>query len=171
MQNIQEIEMFARVLLAAFLGGLVGVQREARGKAAGLRTNTLITSGAAVFAVLSIRIVPQMQGDPSRLAAAVITGIGFLGAGAIMRNEHDVLGLTTAATIWVNSGIGLCAGAGLYWTAIGTTALTLFILEVLPHLENRLGVHRFTTLRGENGTRNGRRQDETGETKEEIVEQ
>lgn len=139
--DIQEIELFARVLLAAFLGSLIGVQRESRGKAAGLRTNTLIAAGSAVFAVLSIRLLPGVQGDPSRLAAAVVTGIGFLGAGAILRNEHAVLGLTTAATIWVNSGIGLCAGVGLYWTAVGTTALTLFVLEVLPHIENRLGGH------------------------------
>ena len=145
--NIQELEMFGRVLLAAFLGALVGVQRESRGKAAGLRTNTLIAAGAAVFGVLSIRLVPHVQGDPSRIAAAVVTGIGFLGAGAILRNEHDVHGLTTAATIWVNSGIGLCAAAGLYWTATGTTALTLFVLEVLPHIENRLGRH----LVGRNG--------------------
>ena len=70
-----------------------------------------------------------------------------LGAGAILRNEHDVHGLTTAATIWVNSGIGLCAGVGLYLTAAGTTGLTLFVLEVLPHIENRLGRH----LKGHNG--------------------
>ncbi len=152
--NIQEIELFARVLLAAVLGALVGVQRESRGKAAGLRTNTLIAAGSAVFAVLSIRIVPSVQGDPSRLAAAVVTGIGFLGAGAIMRHEQDVLGLTTAATIWVNSGIGLCAGVGMYWFAIGTTALTLFVLEVLPHLENRLG-GRFGHRNGD-GTKNGK---------------
>jgi putative Mg2+ transporter-C (MgtC) family protein len=139
--NIQELEMFGRVLLAAFLGALVGVQREWWGKAAGLRTNTLIAAGAAVFGVLSIRLVSHVQGDPSRIAAGVVTGIGFLGAGAILRSEHGVHGLTTAATIWVNSGIGLCAGAGLYWTAVGTTALTLFILEVLPHIENRLGRH------------------------------
>jgi putative Mg2+ transporter-C (MgtC) family protein len=145
--TIPELDLFARVLLAAFLGGLVGVQREARGKAAGLRTNTLIAAGSAVFAVLSIRVVPHLQGDPSRLAAAVVTGIGFLGAGAILRNEHDVHGLTTAATIWVNSGIGLCAGVGLYLTAAGTTGLTLFVLEVLPHIENRLGRH----LKGHNG--------------------
>ncbi len=157
--NIQEIELFARVLLAALLGAIVGVQREARGKAAGLRTNTLITAGSAVFAVLSIRIVPQVQGDPSRLAAAVVTGIGFLGAGAILRGEHDVHGLTTAATIWVNSGIGLCAGAGLYWLSIGTTALTLFVLEVLPHLENRLGVHHH--FNNGNGTKNGKGTDNT----------
>ncbi len=149
--NIQEIELFGRVLLAALLGALVGVQRESRGKAAGLRTNTLIAFGAAVFAVLSIRLVPQMQGDPSRLAAAVVTGIGFLGGGAILRNQQDVVGLTTAATIWVNAGIGLCAGVGLYWTAVGTTALTLFVLEVLPHLENRLGVGR-----GPDAARNNR---------------
>ncbi len=152
--DIQEIELFGRVVLAAFLGALIGVQRESRGKAAGLRTNTLIAAGSAVFAVLSIRIVPYLQGDPSRLAAAVVTGIGFLGAGAILRHEHDVLGLTTAATIWVNSGIGLCAGFGLYWMALGTTVLTLFVLEVLPHIENRLGP-RFG-LRSDTNTKDGK---------------
>lgn len=146
-----EMTMVARVLLAALLGAIIGVQRESRGKAAGLRTNALITLGSAMFGVLSVTLVPHAQGDPSRIAAAVVSGIGFLGGGAILRHEQHVLGLTSAATIWVDAAIGLAAGVGMYAVAISVTVITLFVLEVLPHFENLLGRH----LKVGNGTNGG----------------
>ena len=136
-----ELWMVARVLVAALLGAIIGVQRESRGKAAGLRTNALITVGSALFGVLSVTVVPHNQGDPSRIASAVVSGIGFLGGGAILRHEQHVLGLTSAATIWVDAAIGLSVGVGMYTLAVSVTVVTLFVLEVLPHVENLLGRH------------------------------
>jgi putative Mg2+ transporter-C (MgtC) family protein len=136
-----QLSMVSRVLVAALLGAIIGVQRESRGKAAGLRTNALITLGSAMFGVLSVTVVPHAQGDPSRIAAAVVSGIGFLGGGAILRHEQHVLGLTSAATIWVDAAIGLAVGVGMYTVAIAVTVVTLFVLEVLPYVENLLGRH------------------------------
>lgn len=136
-----ELSMVSRVLVAALLGAIIGVQRESRGKAAGLRTNALIALGSAMFGVLSVTVVPHAQGDPSRIAAAVVSGVGFLGGGAILRHEQHVLGLTSAATIWVDAAIGLAVGVGMYTVAIAVTVVTLFVLEVLPHVENLLGRH------------------------------
>jgi len=143
-----ELSMVSRVLVAALLGAIIGVQRESRGKAAGLRTNALITLGSAMFGVLSVTVVPHAQGDPSRIAAAVVSGIGFLGGGAILRHEQHVLGLTSAATIWVDAAIGLAVGVGMYTVAIAVTVVTLFVLEVLPHVENLLGRHLVNTRPG-----------------------
>jgi putative Mg2+ transporter-C (MgtC) family protein len=122
--------MVLRLLLAAFLGAVVGLQRELSGKEAGLRTHALICLGAAVFMVISVY---GFSGDP-RIAAGVATGIGFIGAGVILHRTGGVVtGLTTAATIWAAAGIGMAAGDGLYIVAAVATALTLIIL-VLPHL-------------------------------------
>src|SRR5437763_11331172 len=106
-------EVFLRLVLAAALGGAIGLEREYRHKPAGLRTNMLIALGSALFAVLSIQL-GAAAGSPDRVAAQVVTGIGFLGAGAILRSGQNVHGLTTAATIWVNSAIGMAAGVGAY---------------------------------------------------------
>jgi putative Mg2+ transporter-C (MgtC) family protein len=126
-----ELEMVLRLLLAAALGAIIGYQRERAGKTAGLRTNILICIGAALFTVASYTF--GNAADPSRIAAGVVAGIGFLGAGAILRTgEGYVAGLTTAATIWAVAGIGLAAGAGLYLIAAVTTALVLIVL-FLPH--------------------------------------
>ena len=124
-----------RLLLAAGLGAAVGLEREYRQKPAGLRTNILIALGSAVFTVLSIGMTSG-TGDHSRVAGQIVTGIGFLGGGAIMRNRDSVRGMTTAATIWVNASIGVAAGSGQYLLASFATALTLFVLVVLPPIES-----------------------------------
>ena len=127
-----EVEMVLRLLLAAALGAIIGYQRERAGKQAGLRTHILICVGAALFTIASIYGFGA-AGDAARVAAGVVVGIGFLGAGAIIRGgEGIVAGLTTAATIWAVAGIGLAAGAGLYLVSAVTTALVLIVL-FLPH--------------------------------------
>ena len=123
--------MILRILLAMALGAIIGFQRGKAEKPAGLRDIILICSGSALFTVVSIH---GFGVDPARVAAGIVTGIGFLGAGVIMRRGEGVVrGLTTAATIWVAAGIGLAAGAGLYLIATVTTFLVLTIL-FLPHL-------------------------------------
>lgn len=127
-----ELEMALRLLLAAALGAAIGYQRERTGKPAGLRTHVLICLGAALFTVASSYGFGAAT-DPARVAAGIVTGIGFLGAGAIIRSgEGIVVGLTTAATIWVVAAIGLAAGAGLYLISAVTTAIALIVL-LLPH--------------------------------------
>lgn len=123
-----------RLVLAAGLGAAIGLEREYRQKPAGLRTNILIAVGSALFTIMSLAMTGR-DGDPGRIAAQVVTGIGFLGGGAIMRNRDTVHGMTTAATIWVNAAIGVAAGTGQYSLATFTTALTLIVLVVLPPIE------------------------------------
>ncbi|TFG46039.1 MAG: MgtC/SapB family protein [Dehalococcoidia bacterium] len=124
--------MIARLLLAGVLGGLIGFQREKAGKTAGIRTLAIISIGAALFTILSIFAFDSP--DPARLAANIVTGIGFLGAGTIIlrREEGIIEGMTTAATIWVSAAIGIAAGTGLYIIAIATAIIVLVVL-VLPH--------------------------------------
>lgn len=127
----QELLMVLRILLAAVLGAIVGAQREWSGKQAGFRTLPLISMGAAMFSIVSS--MGFMGGDPTRIAAGVVTGIGFLGAGAILHRHGGIEGLTTAASIWAVAGIGLAAGTGLYWIAVAVTVFTLIFL-FLPHI-------------------------------------
>lgn len=127
-----EWEMVLRLLLATFLGGVIGFQREWTGKEAGMRTNMLIALGSALFTVLSIYAFPGS--DPSRIAAGVATGIGFIGAGVILhRDGGSVVGLTSAATIWAVAAIGMACGTGEYIIAAGACVLTLVVL-LIPHL-------------------------------------
>ena len=128
------VEVFLRLLLAAALGGAIGLEREYRHKPAGLRTNMLIALGSALFSVMSIDL-GAAAGSPDRIAAQVVTGIGFLGAGAILRSGENVHGLTTAATIWVNAAIGMAAGLGAYAVASVAAAITLVVLAFLPVME------------------------------------
>jgi putative Mg2+ transporter-C (MgtC) family protein len=127
-------DAFLRIALAAALGGAIGLEREYRHKPAGLRTQMLIALGAALFSILSVELGTR-AGSPDRIAAQVVTGIGFLGAGAILRSGENVHGLTTAATIWVNAAIGMAAGLGSYIVATVAAAITLFVLALLPALE------------------------------------
>ncbi len=127
-------DVFLRLLLAAALGGAIGLEREYRHKPAGLRTNMLIALGSALFSVMSIDL-GAAAGSPDRIAAQVVTGIGFLGAGAILRSGENVHGLTTAATIWVNAAIGMAAGLGAYAVASVAAAITLVVLAFLPVME------------------------------------
>lgn len=127
-----ELEIVLRLLLAAALGAVIGYQRERAAKPAGLRTHVLICLGAALFAIASTHGFGP-GASPARIAAGVVTGIGFLGAGAIIQSrEGIVVGLTTAATIWAVAAIGLAAGAGLYIVSVVSTAIALIVL-VLPH--------------------------------------
>ena len=129
------VDLLLRLLLATALGAAIGLEREFRQKPAGLRTNILIALGSASLTMASIEI-GRAGATPDRIAAQVVTGIGFLGGGAILRSGENVHGMTTAATIWVNAAIGLAAGAGLFAMATITAAITLVVLALLPPLEN-----------------------------------
>ena len=128
------VDIFLRLALAAGLGGAIGLEREFRHKPAGLRTNMLIALGSALFAILSVELGGP-AGSPDRVAAQVVTGIGFLGAGAILRHGENIEGLTTAATVWVNAAIGMAAGLGAYSVAAVGATLTLVVLALLPFME------------------------------------
>jgi len=126
------LEMTLRFLLAAALGAGIGFQRERAGKAAGVRTHILVSSGAALFTLVSIYGFGG-EVDISRVAAGVVVGIGFIGAGVILRGqrEKEVAGLTTAATIWITAAVGLAAGAGMYLVSVIATAVAAGVL-LLP---------------------------------------
>jgi len=128
-----------RLFLAAVLGGLIGVEREFKHRAAGLRTNMFICFGAAMFTVLSQRLA-GVPSDAARIAAQIIPGIGFIGAGSILHTRGLTSGLTTAATIFVVASVGMAAGGGLYVTAIFATGLVLLALFLLGHLEETFNV-------------------------------
>jgi putative Mg2+ transporter-C (MgtC) family protein len=123
-----------RLLLAAALGAAIGLEREYRQKPAGLRTNILIALGSALFTILS-SLIGHEAGSADRIAAQIVTGIGFLGGGAILRSGNSVHGMTTAATIWVNAAIGMAAGAGHLVLATVAAAITLVVLALLPPIE------------------------------------
>lgn len=139
--HISYLDMTLRVLLALILGGLIGFEREINNHAAGFRTHILVSVGSATIMLLSIygfgsfANETSVRMDPARLAAQVITGIGFLGAGAIIRTGSYISGLTTAASIWVVAAIGLCVGAGFYFGAILVTFVVLFSLFVFNKWE------------------------------------
>jgi putative Mg2+ transporter-C (MgtC) family protein len=132
-------ESLLRLALAAVLGGLIGVERELREREAGLRTHLLVALGSALFTIVGAYGFrdfletgdPVVRADPTRIAAQIVTGIGFLGAGAIIRQGFSVRGLTTAATLWVVAAVGLASGAGYYSAAVITTALVLIALYPL----------------------------------------
>ena len=127
-------DLAVRLLLAAALGAALGIERELHSKPAGLRTNILIAVGSALFTMVSMNI-GHAGATPDRIAAQIVTGVGFLGGGAILRSGITVHGMTTAATIWVNAAVGMAAGAGQYAMATAATVLTLVVLAVLPPLE------------------------------------
>lgn len=142
-----------RLLISFLLGAIIGVERQARRREAGLRTFALICLGSTLAMLLSIwipQIYPDfLNGDPGRIAAQVLTGIGFLGAGAIMQSHGSVYGLTTAACIWVVAVIGLAVGAGMYLPAAIVTLLTVSILVSLEKLEKKMmlsGVNKMLTI-------------------------
>ena len=124
-------ETLVRLVLAAILGGVIGLEREVRRKPAGLRTNMFICFGAAMFTILSDRLAGNWGGDHTRIAAQIIPGIGFIGAGSILRARGSVTGLTTAATLFVVASIGMAAGGGLYLPAIFATLVILLALSIL----------------------------------------
>lgn len=131
---LSEVELILRLVLAAILGGGIGLQRELSGKPAGLRTYCLICLGCALFAIISSEGFEGYQLDPSRVAAGVVAGVGFLGAGTIIRGREGwVAGLTTAASIWVIAAIGLAAGAGLYIMSVAGAVISAIVL-MLPKI-------------------------------------
>jgi putative Mg2+ transporter-C (MgtC) family protein len=134
----------ARLLLAAILGGIVGLERQLRHKPAGLRTNMFICFGAAMFTVLSKQLA-GVESDSARIAAQIIPGIGFIGAGSILHAKASVTGLTTAATLFVVASIGMAAGGGLYLTACFATLMILFALVLLGRMESMFSLKAFVT--------------------------
>lgn len=136
---LPDLEIGAKLLLAGILGGFIGLERESHGRPAGLRTHILVSLGACLVMLISTigLIATGRSYDPGRMAAQVISGIGFLGAGTIMREGVNVSGLTTAASLWVVAGIGLAIGAGFYVGAVVTTVLAVMTLILLEYVERR----------------------------------
>jgi putative Mg2+ transporter-C (MgtC) family protein len=134
----------ARLLLAALLGGIIGLERQLRHRPAGLRTNMFICFGAAMFTVLSKQLA-GVESDSARIAAQIIPGIGFIGAGSILHARASVTGLTTAATLFVVAGVGMAAGGGLYWTAVLATVIILASLVVLGRVEAAFSLKMFAS--------------------------
>jgi len=141
-----DLAFVVRLLIATGLGGLIGLQRELSGKPAGLRTNLLICLGAALITQVSLSLPARLgAGDPARIAAQIVAGIGFLGAGTIMRSQHAVHGLTSAATIWVVAAVGLTVGAGFERQAAFATVIIVLALSALGQVERRfLGPNTLT---------------------------
>jgi putative Mg2+ transporter-C (MgtC) family protein len=129
----------ARLMTACVLGGLIGLEREWRHKASGLRTNMLLCLGCAFFTLLSAVLAGEGNPDKGRVASNIVQGIGFLGAGLILHTRDRVVGLTSAATVFVIASIGMACGAGLYIEAVLATAITLFALTFIGYLEARIG--------------------------------
>lgn len=127
-----EFEIIIKLIVSAILGGLVGFEREVHRKPAGMRTHSLVCIGSALFTIMSVSIIGA---EPSRIAAGIVTGIGFLGAGMIFKAEDRVRGLTTAAELWVLAAIGLAVGMGFYFAALITTLIVIFILIPLKYVE------------------------------------
>lgn len=135
------LDLLGELFLAALLGGAIGWERGTHGKPAGLRTNILICVGAALLTDLSAKLASP-YGDPTRVSAQIVSGIGFLGAGTIIQSRGSVIGLTTAATLWVVAAIGMAVGGGHYVEAVGTTLCVFVVLAPLGHWENRSEARR-----------------------------
>ncbi len=131
------LDLAAKLVIALLVGGGIGLERELRGKPAGLRTNILICVGSAILMDLSMGLAAVHGGDPGRIAAQVVTGIGFLGAGTILHTRGQITGLTSAATIWVVAALGLTVGAGHFVEALGSTLTVMVILIGLGWVERR----------------------------------
>lgn len=142
--EITSVSSIYKLVLALLLGAMVGYERKRKGQTAGVRTFSLISMGACLAMILSV-YVPQeylglKNGDPSRIAAQVVSGIGFLGAGAIIQMKGSVRGLTTAAGIWMIAAIGMSVGVGMYWIATIASILILLVLVQLERFEHRVGI-------------------------------
>lgn len=137
LSDIFQLDLLLRLGLAVLCGGAIGMEREVSGKPAGLRTNILICVGATLFTELSLRLSGG-RGDPARVAAQILPGVGFIGAGTILHARGAVTGLTSAATIWVVAAIGMALGAGAYTEALGTALLVMLVLGGLGYLETHV---------------------------------
>lgn len=147
---------FFRIIIAMSLGGLIGWERERHGRPAGFRTHILVCVGAALFMLVSEQIFIKYQKldsssvariDPARIAAGIVTGIGFLGAGTIMKHKTTVRGLTTASCLWVVAGIGMAVGTGYLVPAVFTTIIAMIVLLALALVERKIPAHIYRTLR------------------------
>ncbi len=147
MSHAVDLEMLLRLLLASVFGGLIGLEREVHGRPAGFRTHLLVSLGSCLFSLSSIefyRMYGNFSGtvpvgvDAARIAAQVVSGIGFLGAGAIIKERASIRGLTTAACLWVAAAVGLACGTGMYLAALVVTVLAVINLLLLKKVENRL---------------------------------
>ena len=156
MGPLLELDVLGRLLLASLLGAFIGFEREVHGRPAGFRTHLLVSLGSCLFVVVSIdfyRMYGNFGGlgpvgvDPGRIAAQVVTGIGFLGAGAIIREKASIRGLTTAACLWVAAAIGLSCGAGRFGPAIVVTMLAVVSLLLLKKVENRIKKDTYLTVK------------------------
>ena len=148
--------VFGKLLIAAILGGFIGWERERRGRPAGLRTHLLLCVGVALMMLVSEHIFVNYQVyksdsvlriDPARIAAQVVTGVGFLGAGTIMRFRASIRGLTTAASLWIVSGIGLAVGSGFILPAVFTTIIAITTLILLPKAESEMKRDKYMTIK------------------------
>jgi putative Mg2+ transporter-C (MgtC) family protein len=138
---MSELEFLPRLAVAFLIGGVIGAERQRRGKPAGLRTHVLVATASAVLMSLAELLhaeLPSGASDPTRVAQGVLAGIGFIGAGTIVRQGDVVIGLTTAGTIWMAAALGLAAGAGFYVLAVSGTALSLFAINFLGRLDRWL---------------------------------
>ncbi len=144
-----------RLAASCLLGAVIGLERDMHGRAAGLRTNMLVSLGSALFMMASLAVAQafaangpgsRMSTDPARIAAQIVTGIGFLGAGAIIKEGLTIRGLTTAACLWVSAGIGMACGAGLFELAVAVTLIGLFTLVVVNRLEKLYAKDSYRTL-------------------------
>jgi putative Mg2+ transporter-C (MgtC) family protein len=135
-----------RLLMACAMGGLVGIEREWRHKDSGLRTNILICMGSALFTIMSVVIAGDQTSNRGQIAANIVQGVGFLGAGLILHTKNRVLGLTSAATVFVVAAIGMTCGAGLYVEALIATVLVLVALQIIGMFESKLGWKRYAKI-------------------------
>lgn len=146
------IYLIIRILIAGFLGALIGLERDIHGRSAGLRTHLLVSIGSCLFMIMSeqIALIAKNNGiinsDPARIAAQIVTGIGFLGAGTIIKEGLTVRGLTTAACLWVVAAIGMASGTGNYFLAASTTIISLFALVLLHKLEKIISKDTYRIL-------------------------
>lgn len=141
--TISHMDTLLRLILSIVLGGIIGLERELHRREAGLRTHILVCMGSTVLIIAAQKIYAGHSGagtpgDPGRIAAGIITGIGFLGGGAILRAHETIRGLTTAASIWLVAGLGIVIGQGLYVLAVETTMLAVFVLLILRLVERSL---------------------------------
>jgi len=138
---LNNLQIICRLILAFFLGSVIGLEREKKGRSAGLRTHILVCTSSCLIMLISLYMYELFRGevplDPARIAAGVVTGIGFLGAGTIIRSTKAVRGLTSAASVWVSAAIGLAVGCGFYVGAILTTGLAFLTLAFLKVVESR----------------------------------
>ncbi len=139
------VELVLRLILAAVIGGFIGIEREVSNRPAGLRTHILVTVGSALITLVSSDAFGGI-GDPSRIAAQIVTGIGFLGAGTIIKTGNSIKGLTTAASLWISAGIGMAIGAGYYLGGLVTAGIVLLTLVNVGSFEKRLIKRTYNTI-------------------------